>query len=442
MSRFDTLRYAVLSLPLAFLGLPLYVYIPPVYGELAGVGLALTGSILLLGRFTDMLTDPLMGLLYDRWRGRFTAFFWSVLGSPLLLLGVWCLFHPQPDTSALEFLGALLMLNLGWTLVWVPYYASGLELEPNKIAQRRLVMSREMAMLLGVLLALLLPVLWPDEDALAVLAVSLCLLLPLALMLHWRLPYQALLTSSDLTKVRRPESSWFEQFRQQSKAMRTLLRLHFFNSLATAIPAGLFLFYSQEVLQLSQAQAGGLMLLYFLSGLAAAPLWLWLARRYREARLWQSSLLLAALAFLPAVLLNAELVWVFVLICVVTGWCVSADVVLPLSLQARLAYLQSQRQGTASHGTALGLWGLINKLALALSAALSLPLLGLLSDYLGRATALPWLYAVLPVAFKLLTWWLLRRHAALVDPVDVVSLSTGENHETVTAGTVRQPERL
>ncbi len=62
------LIYAVPAIPLAFLGLPLYVYLPAHYAGLPGLGLAAVGVVLLLARLLDLVTDPLVGLLSDRSR--------------------------------------------------------------------------------------------------------------------------------------------------------------------------------------------------------------------------------------------------------------------------------------------------------------------------------------------------------------------------------------
>ena len=39
--------YALPAIPLAFLGLPLYVYLPAHYADLPGLGLAAVGAVLL-----------------------------------------------------------------------------------------------------------------------------------------------------------------------------------------------------------------------------------------------------------------------------------------------------------------------------------------------------------------------------------------------------------
>ena len=59
------LAFASLSLPIAGVGLPLGVYLAPLYANEAphgvGLGLELTGLLFMLLRFWDIVTDPVMG---------------------------------------------------------------------------------------------------------------------------------------------------------------------------------------------------------------------------------------------------------------------------------------------------------------------------------------------------------------------------------------------
>ena len=49
------------------LGYPLAIWIPAHYSGGLGISLATVGTILMLARLTDVITDPLMGELSDRW---------------------------------------------------------------------------------------------------------------------------------------------------------------------------------------------------------------------------------------------------------------------------------------------------------------------------------------------------------------------------------------
>ena len=59
----------------------------------------------MLARFTDVITDPLMGELSDRWQTRFGRRKpWVVVGAPLMMLGVYQLFMPPEGVGLIYFL--------------------------------------------------------------------------------------------------------------------------------------------------------------------------------------------------------------------------------------------------------------------------------------------------------------------------------------------------
>ena len=60
------LRYGLMALPLAFVALPLYVFLPNYYARSFGLPLASLGVLLLLARVADALIDPLLGRWIDR----------------------------------------------------------------------------------------------------------------------------------------------------------------------------------------------------------------------------------------------------------------------------------------------------------------------------------------------------------------------------------------
>jgi len=53
-------------MPLAVIGYPLATWVPAHYSGGLGISLAAVGTILMLARPTDVVTDPIMGELSDR----------------------------------------------------------------------------------------------------------------------------------------------------------------------------------------------------------------------------------------------------------------------------------------------------------------------------------------------------------------------------------------
>ena len=60
MKLFQRLSYTALNLPTSAAGMPIFIFILPFYADDLGLGLSLVGIIFFLGRFTDILTDPIM----------------------------------------------------------------------------------------------------------------------------------------------------------------------------------------------------------------------------------------------------------------------------------------------------------------------------------------------------------------------------------------------
>lgn len=63
---FEKIAYGLLAIPVAFLGLPIYIYLPNFYVNEVGLNIALVGIALFLSRLLDMVSDPFIGLISDK----------------------------------------------------------------------------------------------------------------------------------------------------------------------------------------------------------------------------------------------------------------------------------------------------------------------------------------------------------------------------------------
>ncbi len=64
------LAYAAPGFALAIPLVPVFTFLPTLYARDLGLGLARVGSVLFLARAIDVLLDPPIGLLSDRWSTR------------------------------------------------------------------------------------------------------------------------------------------------------------------------------------------------------------------------------------------------------------------------------------------------------------------------------------------------------------------------------------
>ena len=399
------LAYGLPGLPLAALTLPVTLYLPTVYADDVGIGLATVGAVILAARIWDVITDPLVGALSDRFETRWGRRKpWILGGLPLLMLSVWLLFRPPEGAGWVFLLVWTMALYLADTLIRLPYSAWGAELSADYHERSRIAAPREAFVVLGLVMAVSLPAVVGGGagNALAALAVLLVVLLPLTLVaacsivaeprglhiepLPWRRSFAVLAGNGPFLRV---------------------ITAYFLNGIANGLPATLFLLFVEHRLGLVEWQ-GPLLLIYFLCGLAAVPLWLKLSFRFGKHRVWSWAMIGACLVFVCVPLLGPGDLVGFIIICVLTGFGLGADLVLPPSIQADVIDLDRLRSGSDRAGLYFALWGMATKLALALAVGIAFPLLEF-SGFDTAATAQPEpaldtlvaLYSLAPVAFKL-----------------------------------------
>lgn len=402
--RLTLLAYGAPGLPLALLGLPLYVFLPAVYAADLGLGLAAVGAVLLAVRALDVISDPLLGWLSDRTATRYGRRIpWLVLGAPLLLLAAWQLFVPPAGAGLAHLAGWSALAYLAWTAITLPYQALGAELATDYLERARLTAAREGAVLLGTLLAVAVAgAVQARGDApmaLAALFAVLVVTLPLAVgFAAWRLREPPAPVVAGL--------GWRAgaALIADNAPFRRLLAAWLLNGMANALPATLVLLYVEHVLGLA-GWTGLFLAAYFLAGVAALPLWLALARRVGKHRAWALSMAWACLVFAAVPLLGPGDLVPFLAVCLLSGASLGADNALPAAIQADVIDHDTAAGGGGRAGLYFGLWGMATKLALALAVGVAFPLLAWVgfdpAAGAGDGRALTWLYAGLPIALKL-----------------------------------------
>jgi GPH family glycoside/pentoside/hexuronide:cation symporter len=191
-----------------------------------------------------------------------------------------------------------------------------------------------------------------------------------------------------------------------NRPFRRLILAFFLNGIANGLPATLFLLFVRHVLG-ADVDAGPLLLLYFVSGMAAVPAWLWLSHRIGKHRAWAASMLWACLMFAWVPFLGPGDVVAFAVICVLSGASLGADLAIPASMQADVIDLDRVLSGRRRTAFFFALWSMASKLALAMAVGIAFPVLGAIGFVADGANpprailGLALLYAFVPVLFKL-----------------------------------------
>lgn len=414
------LVYGLPALALAIPTIPVYVQLPSFYATEIGLSLGAVGGALLAARLLDVVTDPLIGVLSDARPTRFGRRKpWIALGALLGGYAMMQLFLPPPGAGAAYLLLWAALLYLGWTLVAIPYAAWGAELSADYHERARITSLREGASLLGVLAAGALlaggPQFgWSPADTQASVGIAAILIgAPTLALLLWLVPEARAAAAGPVS----PKLGALLGGLQRNPPFLRLILAWLLNGLANGLPAALFPLYLRHVLQVGEHLQGMLIFAYFASGIAAIPLWLRLSRRIGKHRSWCAAMLLCCAAFILVPFLAPGQWQLFLVVCLVTGAALGADLALPPALQADVVDYDSWKFGRPRAGLLFALWSMASKLALAAAVGIAFPAL----DWLGfKATAaentpqallsLVVIYALVPVVIKLITVTLVWNH--------------------------------
>jgi GPH family glycoside/pentoside/hexuronide:cation symporter len=413
-NRPDLFLYGALALPLAFAGLPVYLHAPDFYATTYGPSLAALGAVLLGLRVVDAVQDPLIGAFSDAFAHRRKSIL--LAGAFLLLAGFAGLFNP-PALSGTGYLAwfavNVFVCTTGFSIVSINYQALGALWPASSPDRTRITGTREALGLVGILAASVLPsVLRNRYDAAAafqVVTLVLAVLLVVGglLFLRWyeRHSGKAVKAPSVATAP-----GGFRDLLRDGWARR-FYGIYFISNFASAIPAVLVLFYIRDRLA-AETWTGLFLLVYFLSGAVSMPVWQRVARRVGTARAWGISMVVAVITFVWAFSLGAGDIVPFVIICVLSGAALGADLSLPPALLSdRIDHVEDQAIASRYFSGA----AFFAKASFALATGLTLPMLDALGYVPGQPAVaeigiyLSGVYALVPCAIKITAAvWLFR----------------------------------
>ena len=159
MKFYQRLSYSALNLPTSAAGMPIFIFILPFYADNLGLGLSLVGIIFFLGRFTDILTDPVMGLLIDKFPSRWGKHkHWIFLSAPIFMIATFLIFLPPTSSpSSIYFFVGLFLLYSAFTLSSITQLSWATFLAPDYDDRTKLLTLRELMALLGMFSVIAIP---------------------------------------------------------------------------------------------------------------------------------------------------------------------------------------------------------------------------------------------------------------------------------------------
>ncbi len=275
--------YASPAIPIAAMGLPMVVYMPPYYAQDMGLGLTVVGLVFMLARVWDVITDPLLGIMSDRFPTRWgRRRHWIVISAPIMILATWQIFMPDPaQVSAWYLLLWMLVLYAAWTLIQVSHMAWGAELSTDYHERSRVQGTREMTLLVGAILVLALPsvierIQLEQIGTARVAAMGWLVIVLLPVTVFWAVSMVGEKKVAAVSHV-----SWLDTFNalKQNAPLRRLLLCDLLLGVSNGITAAMFLFLAADVLRI-QAWSSSVLLLYFISGIFFVPLFISISKKF------------------------------------------------------------------------------------------------------------------------------------------------------------------
>lgn len=375
LTRRDLCAYGLLAMPLAFAGMPLYMYMPDYYVRTFGLGLSAAGFTLLVAGMAAILHGP-----------------------------------PVAGIAAIWFTGAMAVAACGLSVLSINMAMIGGFWHAASSARLRIATWRECFTLAGMIVAVSLPVILQsqmaeDESFKAQFWIfAVCALMAGMLFRRFWRVHGVTVSGGG------PLESW-----SLLGGHRAFLAVCLLTHLAAALPAALFLFFVRDYLRLPD-EAGLFLLLYLGSGIAGMPVWQRLATRYGMARVWMGSMAMAVSAFAMVLFLQAGQDTMFALICLLSGAALGADLAMPPAMMAARLAARAQQSGGSRM---FAVMNMIPKIALGIASGGALLILGAVGYRAGAPDNAPAilgmlavLYAGVPCFLKICAALLLHRTTA------------------------------
>lgn len=365
------LLYGLPALVSSVAALPMALFVPAFYADDLGVPLVAVGGALAASRLLDVVTDPLIGSLSDRWPTRFGRRRpWMALGAPLFLVGLWKVFVPGAGVDAWSLAGWSALMYLGVTLLDLPHKAWGAELSPRYDERSRVTSWREglgalgqVLLLLGLFLAGLGGLTAPGQQ-LRAMALVVIVVLPVLLLASFQ-------AGEGEAPVPTRSVGWLEgvQLVLRNPAFVRVTGCTVLFVTGIAVQGTLHQLVLSDVMGTPERFVP-MILAENLATLVAVPAWLAVAMRVEKHQALMGAALWLALWSLPLAFLRAgDTAWLVALIAV-RGSSFASVLFLSNALAADVIDVDTVSSGTERTGVFFAIWGMATKLSLALGVVL------------------------------------------------------------------------
>lgn len=420
--------YASGNFAFAFLGLVVSVNLQFFYTDYVGLSPGLVAWSLLLARMFDAVTDPLMGWLSDHTHTKIGRRRPWIMGAAVPLgISFYYLFTPPQVADPVQHQGFLLIYMLSlytltyfvWTVGAVPYYSLGAELTDDYHERVKVIAVRESVALIGLVIATVLPAFliyaYGGREGYSFMAGILGIGTSVFL-----------LFSGIVSKERadfsgresiNPYAGWIATFANQH--FRKLLVSFFLSAVAGSVPAVLVIYVAEYIIGTpiwwKESIPGWMptwsyyLLIYFVSGILALPIWNRLEKRLGKRNTWAVAIFISTATSFGCYFLDKGTVFYFTIILVLGGAAFGNYLALPPSMVADIVDYDEVQTGRRREGAYFAIWAFVTKLGAAVCGFIALQVLEHVG-YIPGVEQTPrviawmlWMYSIFPAALYLLS---------------------------------------
>ncbi len=403
------LAFGSVQLPLGMIGLPIAIYLAPLYSGQMQLALQLIGISLILARLSDFITDPIIGIISDRWRpkiGRRRV--WLIFGSVTMMAGVYLLFRPSPGIDITYFLAAVALVYLGYTMLLLPYHAWAAELSEDYHVRTRISSVSQAFSIAGLITSTLIPAYvqmqpgMTSADVMSALSVVIITLLPLCAALAF------FFVPEPEAPIRKAPFSITKAMKMlgSNRAFLQVTLLVLVATVGEVFRQTITVFFARDVVGVPNI--GVIYFLYFLAALLVVPGWVWLAKRIEKHRALALALVIVAATNALMFFVPKGGVYVFTALFILKGACYGAVLMLPHAMIADTTDIDTADTLDRQQGLFYAVTAMVQKMGYAAGSGLPLLLLGSVGYVsAGESRAEPLLaltisYSVIPAVLVLI----------------------------------------
>ncbi len=371
--------YGLVDLPISMSLFPVAVFIPKFYASDMAVPLSVVGAILFFVRWTDVVTDPLMGYISDHTRSRFgRRKLWIALATPIMMLAVYQLFLPDTsgwlgeayqwivDEDKVNWVHLALwsfMLSLGITMMLIPYYAWGAELSTDYNERSMVTGSRAVFSALGSLSAQLVPsaakvffLIGGSAVVLKMVGVTMLVLMPLCVILTLSMVREVAYQPTQRVKMLDGlKLMW------GNGPFKRLVMAFMIGSIGLNITTPLYIFFIAYILG-AEDMAIFMLCFFYLANILAVPFWVKLSRAIGKHRAYLLSFMILSCAHPFYLLLGDGDFWWMLPMTLTTGFAAGGfSQTLPNSMKADVIDLDELQSGENRAALFFSAWSFAQK---------------------------------------------------------------------------------